>query len=98
MKMPMSSLKAEDVAHLRAGDYVEAWFEELSLVTSRDAGEPLGITYKLTGVLQEYQAYTGSQRGLSLPGNGMAVRQIDGSPGTWLVSITKHVPAEELKS
>jgi hypothetical protein len=99
--MPMSTLRSEDVAHLQVGDYVEAWFERTERPRHDPNGlsEPTGVTYQLKGALVEHDGYPDrSQKGLSMPGNAMAIRQVDGAPGTWLVSIAKHVPAEQVKS
>lgn len=94
--MKLSTLTADDVAHLKPGDYVEAEFEELThscgthSCGTHDPSQPTGHTYVLRGELGEYDGILWPDRkGLSMP-NSMCVRQIDGNPGTWLVRIVTH--------
>lgn len=100
--MRLSTLTAEDVAHLKPGDYLEAEFEELTNPPSRfidgwavgGVGQPTGRTYTLGGELKEYDSYRSSQKSLGMP-NGMCVRQTSGTPGGWLVRIITHTVKEE---
>lgn len=83
-------LTAKDVAHLKAGDYLEAEFEELTR-GMYEIGKPTGRTYVLRGELKEYDGYTNiNEKGLAMP-NGQSVRQTSGLPGGNLVRILKEV-------
>lgn len=83
-----------DVSHLSAGDYIEAEFQELAPRRRIDgewlAGRPTGRTYILKGRLWEHESVVfPGEKILAMP-NRQCVRQIDGTPGNWLIRIIKH--------